>query len=174
MILNRLYELAVREKLLAEAAFEEQPVPYVIVVDDGSDDGTTEAARGQSASNRLTVITHPNRSGKSAALRTGAIAAQTIWVGTMDGDGQDDPADLVRMAQEVDLSTVGAIGLVGGVRQNRTDGSSRKTASRLANGLRRTRGASARRGSSGRRRRRFRRTAQVGFGRNGAASDRDL
>jgi CRISPR-associated protein Csd1 len=34
MILNRLYELAVREKLLAEPAFEEQPVPYVIVLDE--------------------------------------------------------------------------------------------------------------------------------------------
>ena len=109
---------------------------HIIVVDDGSDDGTSDAARGQSASDRVTVITHPNRSGKSAALRTGALAVQTLWIGTMDGDGQDDPADLVRMAQEVDLSTVGSMGLVGGVRQNRTDGSSRKTASRLANGLR--------------------------------------
>lgn len=35
MILNRLYELAVREKLLSEPAFEEQPVPYVIVLDEG-------------------------------------------------------------------------------------------------------------------------------------------
>jgi CRISPR-associated protein Csd1 len=35
MILNRLYELAVRENLLSEPAFEQQPVPYVIVVDEG-------------------------------------------------------------------------------------------------------------------------------------------
>ncbi|MEO1041605.1 MAG: glycosyltransferase family 2 protein [Pseudomonadota bacterium] len=109
---------------------------HVIVVDDGSDDGTAAAAGGQSQSGRLTVISHPNRAGKSAALRTGALAATSIWIGTMDGDGQDDPADLIRMAQEIDLGTVDRIGLVGGVRQNRTDGSSRKTASRLANGLR--------------------------------------
>ncbi|MEM6747661.1 MAG: glycosyltransferase family 2 protein [Pseudomonadota bacterium] len=108
----------------------------VIVVDDGSDDGTSDAVRGQSPSERLKVITHPNRAGKSAALRTGALAAKGLWIGTMDGDGQDDPADLVRMTAEIDLGTVGSVGLVGGVRQNRTDGSSRKTASRLANGLR--------------------------------------
>src|SRR5262245_45876305 len=35
MILNRLYELAVREKLLADPAFEQQPVPYVVQLDEG-------------------------------------------------------------------------------------------------------------------------------------------
>lgn len=109
---------------------------HVIVVDDGSDDGTSDAARAQSDTDRLQVITHPSRAGKSAAVRTGALAAKGLWIGTMDGDGQDDPADLVRMTEEIDLGSVGSIGLVGGVRQNRTDGSSRKTASRLANGLR--------------------------------------
>ncbi|MCQ8186223.1 glycosyltransferase family 2 protein [Parvularcula maris] len=107
----------------------------VIVVDDGSSDATSEAAR-KVASDRLTVITHPSRSGKSAAIRTGALACRTLWFGTMDGDGQDDPADLLRMSGEVDLSTVGTVGLVGGWRKNRTDGDSRRIASRLANGLR--------------------------------------
>lgn len=109
----------------------------IIVVDDGSDDGTTEAARGIS-SERLTVILHPNRAGKSAAIRTGALAAETVWIGTMDGDGQDDPADLVRMSDEIDLAGVSDVGLVGGVRQNRTDGGSRKYASRFANNLRKS------------------------------------
>jgi dolichol-phosphate mannosyltransferase len=108
----------------------------IIVVDDGSADGTAEAVTSRDFGPRVRVIVHPRRSGKSAALRTGAIAARTAWIGTMDGDGQDDPMDLVRMAGEVDLGRVGEVGLVGGVRQNRTDGSSRKTASRLANGLR--------------------------------------
>jgi dolichol-phosphate mannosyltransferase len=107
----------------------------IIVVDDGSADATSDAARSV-VSDRLTVITHPSRAGKSAAIRTGALACRTLWFGTMDGDGQDDPADLLRMSREVDLSTVGAVGLIGGWRKNRTDGDSRKIASRLANGLR--------------------------------------
>ncbi len=107
----------------------------IIVVDDGSSDGTAEAAKA-AASNRVSVIRHDNRAGKSAALRTGVLHTRTLWFGTMDGDGQDDPADLVRMAEEVDLGAIGQVGLIGGWRQNRTDGDSRKTASRLANGLR--------------------------------------
>ena len=108
----------------------------IIVVDDGSDDGTADVLRSADFSGRVRVIVHPNRSGKSAALRTAALAADTVWMGTMDGDGQDDPADLMNMASKIDLSTVDRVGLVGGVRQNRTDGGSRKTASKLANGLR--------------------------------------
>ena len=110
----------------------------LIVIDDGSTDGTqavldTLAARHEA----LRVIHHARRSGKSAALRTGALAARGLWIGTMDGDGQDDPKDLLRMAAEIDLGTIGPIGLVGGVRQQRTDGDDRKYASKFANGLRR-------------------------------------
>ncbi|MEM9809623.1 MAG: glycosyltransferase family 2 protein [Pseudomonadota bacterium] len=109
----------------------------ILVVDDGSDDGTADRIDGGALpSARVQVIRHPNRSGKSAALRTGALAAQTLWIGTMDGDGQDDPGDLVEMASHIDLGTVRDVGLVAGVRQNRTDGNSRKLASRFANGLR--------------------------------------
>lgn len=109
---------------------------FLIVVDDGSDDGTTDRLRDAGFGARVQVITHPRRAGKSSALRSGFLAAPTLWVGTMDGDGQDNPADLVRMAGEIDLERVGAVGLVGGVRLNRTDGGSRKAASRLANRLR--------------------------------------
>ena len=109
----------------------------IIIVDDGSEDGTGEAvAAASEGQNRVRYIRHPQRAGKSAALRTGALAANALWIGTMDGDGQDDPDDLLNLAKEVDLSTVGAVGVVGGVRRERTDGSSRKTASKLANGLR--------------------------------------
>lgn len=125
-------------RVVAEALEKTEDLgAQIIVVDDGSDDGTAEAARAIS-SDRLTVILHPNRAGKSAAIRTGALAARTVWIATMDGDGQDDPADLVRMSEEIDLAGVGDVGLVGGVRQNRTDGDSRKFASRFANNLRKS------------------------------------
>jgi dolichol-phosphate mannosyltransferase len=111
----------------------------IVVVDDGSADDTAGALGPLAAEDaRIRVIRHPNRSGKSAALRTGMLQARAIWVATMDGDGQDDPRSVVEMAKAVDLSTVGEVGLVAGNRTNRTDGTNRKFASRFANGLRRS------------------------------------
>ncbi|MEM1381649.1 MAG: glycosyltransferase family 2 protein [Pseudomonadota bacterium] len=125
--------------VVSEALEATEDLPaQLIVVDDGSSDGTTDRVKSADFGERVLLITHPNRAGKSAALRSGFLAAQTVWVGTMDGDGQDNPADLARMTAEVDLASVGEIGIVGGVRQNRTDGGSRKTASRLANNLRKS------------------------------------
>ena len=109
----------------------------IIVIDDGSDDGTADAIDALSRElPQLRLLRHQRRSGKSAALRSGALSARGRWIGTMDGDGQDDPADLFAMVNEIDLQTVGPVGLVGGVRRQRTDGGSRKYASRLANGVR--------------------------------------
>lgn len=114
-----------------DAAFESFEI---IVVDDGSADNTA-GALAELAQNepRLKVVRHPRRSGKSAALRTGMIEAQAVWVATMDGDGQDDPRSIVDMAAAVDLSTIGEVGVVAGCRTNRTDGANRKFASRFAN-----------------------------------------
>ena len=65
----------------------------VLVVDDGSRDGSAEAARRAGAE----VIRHPRRLGKGAAIRTGVAAARergASQVVTLDGDGQHSPADL--------------------------------------------------------------------------------
>jgi dolichol-phosphate mannosyltransferase len=103
----------------------------IIVVDDGSDDDTAGALGPLAQSDsRVRVIRHPNRSGKSAGLRTGFLAARAIWVATMDGDGQDDPRSVLEMSKAIDLSTVDTVGVVAGCRQNRTDGANRKFASR--------------------------------------------
>lgn len=111
----------------------------IIVVDDGSADDTAGALKALAAEDpRLRVIRHPRRSGKSAAVRTGMLAARAIWAATMDGDGQDDPRSVLDMTDAVDLTTVGEAGLVAGCRTNRTDGANRKWASRFANGLRRS------------------------------------
>jgi len=111
----------------------------IIVIDDGSDDDTAGALADLAiADPRLVVIRHEARAGKSAALRTGMLNARSIWTATMDGDGQDDPRYVVEMAGRIDLGAVDAVGVIAGVRANRTDGASRKFASRFANGLRRT------------------------------------
>lgn len=127
----------VREAIeVFDAAFESFEI---VVVDDGSADDTAGALADLASSDlRLRVIRHPRRAGKSAALRTGMLAAQAIWVATMDGDGQDDPRSIVDMAAAIDLSTIGDVALVAGCRANRTDGANRKLASRFANGLRRS------------------------------------
>jgi len=65
----------------------------VVVVDDGSDDGTAEAAEAAGA----TVLRQRPNAGKGAALRAGfrhALAAGAEAVVTLDGDGQHDPAEI--------------------------------------------------------------------------------
>ncbi|MEQ8397400.1 glycosyltransferase [Thalassobaculum sp.] len=109
----------------------------VVVVDDGSVDGSADvvAAAGR-AEARIRLIRHANRCGKSSALRTGMFAARSRWVATIDGDGENDPADLVAMAGRIDLTRIGSVGLVAGNRRRRTAGAARLVASRLANAIR--------------------------------------
>ena len=110
----------------------------VVVVDDGSRDGTDGIVADLAARDeRITLIRHARRSGKSAALRTGAMAATALWMATIDGDGENDPADVVSMASRIDPTTVGKVGLVAGIRRRRTAGLRRLIASRIGNGVRR-------------------------------------
>ena len=70
--------------------------PNVIVVDDGSDDGTADAI----ADLPMTLLRHPSRMGKGAGLRTGfaeALRRGFEAVITMDGDGQHSADDIPRM-----------------------------------------------------------------------------
>src|SRR5437588_12577076 len=74
------------------------PNPQIIVVDDGSRDGTADAARqGATPGVALDVIAHDVNRGYGAALRTGFDAAERDAVWLMDSDGQFDPDDLERL-----------------------------------------------------------------------------
>jgi len=117
------------------AAFE---AFHIIAIEDGSADETWTKIEGAAARHsQITAIQHPERAGKSAALRTGFLAAKTLWVATMDGDGQDDPQSVIDMASKIDLTSLDSSALVCGCRTNRTDGANRKWASKIGNGIRR-------------------------------------
>jgi dolichol-phosphate mannosyltransferase len=73
--------------------------------------------------------------GQSVALRSGVIAASAPVIATMDGDGQNDPADIMRLVSRLGRKG-GEPALVGGLREGRKAKGSRKAASRFANWIR--------------------------------------
>jgi len=120
-------------------AFTDLPPHEVVFVDDGSTDGTLAALQAaRDVLPQLRIVSHDRRCGKSAALRTGIEAARGTWIATIDGDGQDDPAEIAPMlALALEAGPVQPGPLVVGVRLKRNDNLSRRFATRFANGLRR-------------------------------------
>lgn len=108
----------------------------VIVVDDGSTDATaTVLERRIRAGRPLRHVRHDRSSGQSAAVRSGVFAARGSIVVTMDGDGQNDPAYLPRLADALQAAGP-AIGLAAGQRLKRTDTRLKQLSSRFANRVR--------------------------------------
>lgn len=117
------------------AALAAAPSFEVVVIDDNSTDDTAnrvERALGEYPTLRL--IRHSRRAGKSAGLVTGARVAQGEWLVFVDGDRQNDPADILPMLAARQRGT--DIVLVNSVRVNRQDTLSKRLASRFANKLR--------------------------------------
>jgi dolichol-phosphate mannosyltransferase len=110
----------------------------IIFVDDGSTDGTADLLlKLKPEVPGLRVIRHNGNFGQSRAVRTGVRAATGNIVVTLDGDGQNDPADIPNLLSVLGADNTGKLGLVGGVRINRQDASNRRFASNLANRFRR-------------------------------------
>lgn len=112
----------------------------VIVVDDGSTDTTAAALRAlkRDGFEQLRILSHTHSLGQSTSVYHAAQVARGHWLGTLDGDGQNDPADLPGMLALV-RGTEGradAVKLVAGHRVNRRDSASKRWASRFANRLR--------------------------------------
>ena len=119
------------------AAFADQRRWEFIVVDDGSADNTPGVLAGlQREFRTLRVVRHSARRGQSAALCSGADAAKHEWLGFIDADGQNDPADLARLYAEMRSAGAPAPGMMMGERRTRRDNWLRRYSSRVANSLR--------------------------------------
>jgi dolichol-phosphate mannosyltransferase len=108
----------------------------ILFVDDGSTDGTAKAVMSARAVvPEVRLLHHSRRAGQSAALESGIRAARAAWVATLDGDGQNDPADILHLLQARDTSAANPR-LVAGIRTRRHDSWVRRISSRVANRVR--------------------------------------
>ena len=111
----------------------------VLFVDDGSSDGTVAALIAVKAqAPELRVLRHQKNSGQSRAVRTGVLAARGRLVATLDGDGQNDPADIPNLLDvwAKESSSGAGLGLVAGQRRKREDSWIKRISSRVGNGIR--------------------------------------
>lgn len=105
------------------------PDAEIIAVDDGSSDGTADRIKSIPG---VRLIPLQRNCGQSAAIYEGLHAASGDIVAMMDGDGQNDPADILKLVQAMSHADV-----VYGVRKNRQDTVARLISSRIANAIRR-------------------------------------
>jgi dolichol-phosphate mannosyltransferase len=129
-------EALVREiaTALSGRAFE------VIFVDDASQDDTRARLHALKAEvPQLRVLGHRKNAGQSRAVRTGVVAARGNIIVTLDGDGQNDPADIPGLLGQLNRSDAPQdLALIQGKRAKRIDSGWKKMGSRLANRVRRS------------------------------------
>lgn len=114
----------------------------IIYVDDGSDDDTP--ARLTDAKKKfpmLRVVRHKHSCGQSQAVASGVKFARAPWIATLDGDGQNDPADIPAMIRRRDQEAAASASdaslvMIAGHRQKRQDTFIRRLSSKVANGVR--------------------------------------
>jgi dolichol-phosphate mannosyltransferase len=108
----------------------------IIFVDDKSRDGTlAELTAAKAELPRLRVLTHNHNAGQSRAVRTGVLAARGSIIVTLDGDGQNPPADAPGLVDLLEASPR-EVAMVGGRRAKRQDSAAKRWASRAANNFR--------------------------------------
>ncbi len=108
----------------------------IVYVDDNSRDATLATLqRLRTEAPELRVLHHVTQSGQSTAVRNGVKAARGPWIATLDGDGQNDPADIPKLLDERARADAN-VKLFAGWRVHRQDSGSKRWASKLANAIR--------------------------------------
>jgi dolichol-phosphate mannosyltransferase len=100
-------------------------------IDDGSSDRTLEIVKVLPRPHRW--ISFDRNHGQSAAFAAGFRHARGEWIGTVDGDGQNDPADL---RKQLAYALEKSVDMVNGIRARRADSIVRKISSKIGNGAR--------------------------------------
>ncbi|ACD61289.1 glycosyltransferase family 2 protein [Xanthomonas oryzae pv. oryzae] len=108
----------------------------IVYVDDHSRDDTLAVLQGlKRTTPELRVLHHVTQSGQSTAVRSGVKAARASWIATLDGDGQNDPADIPKLLIARSQAEP-QVKLFAGWRVNRQDSGSKRWASKWANAIR--------------------------------------
>ena len=97
------------DSLIAEIAqaLSSQEAYEMIFVDDGSRDDTLEKLKqAMLRYPELRVLQHAKSCGQSRAVHTGVLAALYPWIATLDGDGQNDPADIPNLVAAFEAQCV--------------------------------------------------------------------
>jgi dolichol-phosphate mannosyltransferase len=109
----------------------------IIVVDDASTDETPHVLKQLFLSHqRLRCVRHSACCGQSASLMTGIDFAGGDVIGTLDGDGQNDPGDLPQMVQLLRNGQSQGVAMIAGHRQRRQDNLMKRFSSWVANSVR--------------------------------------
>jgi len=106
----------------------------IVYVDDGSTDATPAALAQAASQAPLTHRRHRASCGQSAAILTGVRAATATWIATLDGDGQNDPADIPALLARAEAEP--GLVLIAGHRTHRKDSAVKRLSSRFANRVR--------------------------------------
>ncbi len=106
----------------------------IIIVDDNSDDASRDLIlkKKNNVNTEILLLQHAKQYGQSAGLLTGIQAAKNDLIVTLDGDGQNDPKDIISMLKVWEDNNEKSYLLIIGHRQNRQDNWSRRYASLMA------------------------------------------